>query len=62
MNIIDCFITEYKKTAKLFPGRPLTVQSHYKQKKLMSKFFMILYSKAGEFFLFFSYILCGFIR
>ena len=34
VNIIDYFITEYKKTAKLFPGRPLTVQSHYKQKKI----------------------------
>ena len=34
VNIIDYFITEYKKTAKLFPGRPLTEQSYYKQKKI----------------------------
>ena len=34
VNIIDYFTTEYKKTTKLFPACPLTVQSHYKQKKI----------------------------
>ena len=50
VNIIDCFITEYKKTAKLFPGRPLTEQNHYKQKKIDVQVFYDTIFESRRFF------------